>query len=131
MAARTLEAIENRLGVDVDGGRAILRFEGESYMGGGPAAVNTLWTARAHLRIARAELADGLTESVGARVEAAERYMRTALAHTTPTGQLPELIPWNGYPYWAAPHGWASALLIGCVTLLTEIADAARRPGPA
>jgi len=119
MAARTLRAVEEQLAVPVDGGNAILRFQWESYMGGGPAAVNTLWTARAHLRLARACASDeSASDAVRDHREAAERYIRTALRHTTPTGQLPELLPWNGYPYWAAPHGWASALLVDCLTAL-------------
>lgn len=117
MAADHLAAIEMGLGVQAKGGLAIRRFEQESYMGGGPAAVNTLWAARCHLRLAQhttdsAEVADRVQKALG--------YIRTALANANPTGQLPELIPWNGYEYWAAPHGWATAVLIDCIRLLRE-----------
>jgi len=130
MAARTLEAIERRLSVDVRGGRAILRFENESYMGGGPGVVNTLWTARAHLRLAAAYREAGLETDVLLSVGAALDYIRVALANTNPTGQLPELIPWNGYPYWAAPHGWASALMIDCVRMMRDFEVDALRARP-
>jgi GH15 family glucan-1,4-alpha-glucosidase len=119
MAADHLAAIEDSLGVDTKGGTAILRFENESYMGGGPAAVNTLWVARSHLRLART--AEG--DEVADRVQKARQYIGTALANTNPTGQLPELIPWNGYDYWAAPHGWATAVLVDCIRMLAEFPD--------
>jgi GH15 family glucan-1,4-alpha-glucosidase len=131
MAARTLEAVEGRLSVDVRGGKAILRFEGEDYMGGGPGVVNTLWTARAHLRLAAAYRDAGLDADVTPSVQAAAGYVEVALASTNPTGQLPELIPWNGYPYWAAPHGWASALMIDCIRMLRGFEVDAPRARPA
>jgi GH15 family glucan-1,4-alpha-glucosidase len=53
--------------------------------------------------------------------DAALLLMRTALANTNPTGQFPELIPNMHYGYWAAPHGWASALFIECVRLLDAV----------
>lgn len=127
MAADHLAAIEARLSVDARGGRAILRFENESYMGGGPAAVNTLWAARSHLKLA---LCATESAEVEERLQRALAYIRTALANTNPTGQLPELIPWNGYDYWAAPHGWATAVLIDCIRLLQEFPDHAGSAPP-
>ncbi len=45
------------------------------------------------------------------------------LGHATPTGLLPELIGTDpSTPYWAAPHSWASGLLIECVLALDELA---------
>ncbi len=50
--------------------------------------------------------------------------IRVAAANTNPTGQLPELIPNVDFGYWAAPHGWASALLIECVLALGDSGSA-------
>jgi GH15 family glucan-1,4-alpha-glucosidase len=117
-AAQTIEALTERAAVDVAGGRALLRFENESYMGGGPGCVNTLWAALCRLRLAA--VANG-----GARqdqIAAARESLKVAVANANPTGQLPELIPnLEGYAYWAAPHGWASALLIECVLAMQEL----------
>ncbi|HSW45967.1 MAG TPA: glycoside hydrolase family 15 protein, partial [Phycisphaerae bacterium] len=45
IAVDTLDGIDHELRCPVKGGGAILRFQGESYMGGGPGCVNTLWLA--------------------------------------------------------------------------------------
>lgn len=124
MAVSTLDAVASRLRVATGRGPAILRFEHESYMGGGPAVVNTLWFARAHLRVALAMARSGSPAELRSHADAAMTYIRTALAHVTPAGHLPELIPWNGYPWWAAPHGWASALLVQCATMLRALRTA-------
>ena len=109
LALQTITGINQDLRSDVKAGRAILRFAGEAYMGGGPGCVNTLWLALCRLHLAatavdaaeRNDLAQGAMDDI-----------RVVLANTSPTGQLPELIPKNGFDYWAAPHGWACSLLI-------------------
>ena len=117
-ATDTLETLARRVSVDVAGGKAILRFENESYMGGGPGCVNTLWAALCRLRIAAAVQGEDRRR----QVDAARASIATALANTNPTGQLPELIPnLDQFRYWAAPHGWASSLLIECVLALQEL----------
>ncbi len=116
VAQRTVWGVIERLGVQVRGGRAILRFENESYMGGGAGCVNTLWAALCCLRLAAA--AGGDRQHL---VDQARALIGVALANTNPTGQLPELIPKMDFGYWAAPHGWASALLIECVLALAEL----------
>ena len=122
LALSTIEFVENHLAIDVAGGRAILRFQGESYMGGGPGCVNTLWLAQCKLKVAE-YLDDG---GRAKQIADARRLMETALAHANPVGQLPELIPFiDGLPYWAAPHGWASSLLIQCVGLLGRLEQGA------
>jgi GH15 family glucan-1,4-alpha-glucosidase len=118
LARTTIEFVERELAVDTPRGRAILRFQHEQYMGGGPGCVNTLWTALCLLRLAAFEPAD----QRDACRRRALTYIRTALGHTNPTGQLPELIPnMPGLPYWAAPHAWASALFIQCVLQLRAL----------
>ncbi len=118
LAFRTLDGIGESLRSPVKGGGAILRFEGESYMGGGPGCVNTLWLAVCRLRLA--ETAASPEERRQQR-ELALQDIRVALANTSPTGQLPELIPKIRFDYWAAPHGWACSLLIAAVQLLKHL----------
>jgi glucoamylase len=118
LALATIEFVERALSREVKGGRGILRFENEDYMGGGAGCVNTLWLAQCHLKLARVLTADERRM----HVEKAKELMRTALANTNPVGQLPELIPnMNQFAYWAAPHAWASSLLIQCVRLLSPL----------
>jgi GH15 family glucan-1,4-alpha-glucosidase len=112
MAVSTLSKIEDRLQYDLPEGRGIKRYEGDAYMSGAVGAVNTLWTALVCYRLALSAEHDGDARSWR---DKADQYVRVALAHTTPTGLLPELIPLTPqYPYWAAPHAWASALLVRC-----------------
>jgi hypothetical protein len=49
--------------------------------------------------------------------------IRIALANTSPTGQLPELIPKILFDYWAAPHAWACSLLIEAALSIQPTAD--------
>lgn len=118
LAMQTLDGISRDLRSQVKGGGAILRFQGESYMGGGPGCVNTLWLALCRLRLAAAT-ADQQERS-RQRALAMEN-VQIALANTSPTGQLPELIPKILFDYWAAPHAWASALLIETVLTLRSL----------
>ncbi len=119
MAVATYNTIDHRLGAEINGGRVIRRYEGDSYLGGAFGAVNTLWMALVGYRFAatasdRAESDDW--------VRRAEQFVGAALAHTTPAGLLPELIPQvPGYPYWAAPHAWASALMVRCALAAEEV----------
>jgi GH15 family glucan-1,4-alpha-glucosidase len=124
LALKTLDFVERKLMRDINGGQAVLRFENESYMGGGTGCVNTLWLAQCDLKVAGV-LAG---EERASRINKAKVLLRTVLANTNPVGQLPELIPnTDGFAYWAAPHGWASALLIQCVHLLDALARDDRR----
>lgn len=111
-----LQTIEERLNFRMDdGGVGIRRYEGDGYLGGVIGCVNTLWFALVCLQLARSY--DGEDDARAAALrEKAEGYMRFALDHATPTGLLPELIGTRPeYPYWAAPHSWASGLLVKCV----------------
>ena len=125
LALHTVESVDQALGINEPKGRVILRFEHESYMGGAAGCVNTLWLAQCRLKLA-GEL-EG--EERGQQIELAQEHMRAAVAHANPTGQLPELMPRNmPQDYWAAPHGWASSLLIECVLLLDQLADGTSEP---
>ncbi len=115
LALGTLRAVTEKLEVDWMGGRAIRRFEGDAYVGGVPACVNTLWMARCCLHIA-AKNGDSLL------VERAQSYLQVVLKRATPTGLLPELMQGpTGQPYWAAPHGWAMASFVSGVLKLAAL----------
>jgi oligosaccharide amylase len=112
MAVSTVKTIDQRLGADVEGGRALRRYEGDSYLGGAFGAVNTLWMALVCYRLAATADENGEARQWTSKAEA---YIGAALTHATPSGLLPELIPQvAGVPYWAAPHAWASALMVRC-----------------
>jgi oligosaccharide amylase len=124
IAEGTLRAVTERLDVPWEGGRAIRRFEGDAYVGGVPACVNTLWMARCCLKIAdrfdelgRKDVANELTQR-------AQTYLQTVLHRATPTGLLPELMQGpDGARWWAAPHGWAmSSFVSGTLHLARRMA---------
>ena len=120
LALATLDGISADLRSEVKGGGAILRFEGESYMGGGPGCVNTLWLAVCRLVLARSTVDPDERER---QQTLAMADLRIALANTSPTGQLPELIPKILFDYWAAPHAWACSLLIEAALALQPRAN--------
>jgi len=117
LAEGTLRAISERLEIDWEGGRAIRRFEGDTYVGGVPACVNTLWMARCCIKIAEHLRASGSNEERTAELtQRAQVYLTTVLRRATPTGLLPELMQGPDFQrYWAAPHGWAMASFVSGV----------------
>lgn len=117
-----LNTIEERLSYRLDdGGVGIRRYEGDGYLGGVIGCVNTLWFALVNLQVALACAAEDRDHATDLRRRAVG-YIDFCLAHTTPTGLLPELIGTRPeYPYWAAPHGWASGLMIKCLLFLSEL----------
>jgi GH15 family glucan-1,4-alpha-glucosidase len=121
IAEGTLRMIQERLEVDFEGGRAIRRFEGDAYVGGVPACVNTLWTARCCCTVAGRLHQLGRTQEAAALTARARLYLTTVLRRTTPTGLLPELMQGPaGQRYWAAPHGWAMASFVSAVLMLSH-----------
>lgn len=119
MALKNLRTLEETLSRDIDGGRALRRYEGDAYLGGAIGCVNTLWAAQVRLELALSFIDDNesLAEDLA---EGAAEYMNIALDHATPTGCLPELMSSPEEPYWAAPHSWASALMVKCILLYDE-----------
>ncbi len=113
MVLSNVATIKAALGCETAGGPAIRRYEGDAYLGGTAGCVNTLWAALVKLHLARSSLTD---EPAKARelADGALDYVHTCLHHATPAGCLPELMAAAEYPYWAAPHAWASALLVKC-----------------
>jgi GH15 family glucan-1,4-alpha-glucosidase len=121
IAEGTLRAITERLEVEWMGGRAIRRFEGDAYVGGVPACVNTLWMARCCLKVAARLRELGRGEEATNLTQRASVYLTTVLRRSTPTGLLPELMQGpTGQPYWAAPHGWAMASFVSGVLMLAK-----------
>jgi len=118
----TLQIVSERLEVDWQGGRAIRRFEGDEYVGGVPACVNTLWMARCCLHVAEELLRRGRSELASDLIERAEAFLHVVLKRATPTGLLPELMQGpDGQTYWAAPHGWAMASFVSGVLKLAKV----------
>ena len=120
-AESNLSVIRQRLGHDLHGKRGLLRFEGDAYLGGVIGCVNTLWAALVTLKLATAWKKEDPSRSAALRQQALAD-LDFCLAHANPTGLLPELI--GLYPdaaYWAAPHAWASALLLDCVHELESL----------
>lgn len=121
MIESNLAVIQQRLNVELADGVGIRRYEGDGYLGGAIGAVNTLWAALVSLRLAEAYQHED-TEKSNYYCQQAIDYINFCLAHTTPTGLLPELIGLHSAPpYWAAPHSWASGLLVECVLALAEL----------
>ena len=119
LAMGTLQIITEKLEVDWQGARAIRRFEGDEYVGGVPACVNTLWMARCCLRVADELKSRGRGEESNVLVERAEGFLKVVLKRATATGLLPELMQGpEGQTFWAAPHGWAMASFVSGVLKL-------------
>jgi GH15 family glucan-1,4-alpha-glucosidase len=124
LAEGTLRAIRERLEVDWEGGRAIRRFEGDAYVGGVPACVNTLWMARCNLHVGARLRELGRAEEANRLRDDAQLYLTTVLRRATPTGLLPELMQGpTGQSYWAAPHGWAMSSFVSGVLKLAQQLD--------
>lgn len=116
LAEGTFYTISERLECDWEGGRAIRRFEGDAYVGGVPACVNTLWMARCALKISERLRELNRIEDAQELTNRAEIYLSTVLRRATPTGLLPELMQGpEGQRWWAAPHGWAMASFVSGV----------------
>lgn len=116
-----LQVIEERLNYRLpDGGVGIRRYEGDGYLGGVIGCVNTLWFALVCLQIATSYRGEDDARA-DEYVAKARGYIHFCLDHGTATGLLPELIGTQPeYPYWAAPHSWASGLLVKCAVELEK-----------
>src|SRR5215471_8928251 len=77
----------------------IMRYEGDTYVGGNPWILTTLWLAIYYLEA-------GLTPR-------AVRLIKWAIDHATDAGLLTEQVDKNtGKPIWAVPLGWSHAMYI-------------------
>ena len=119
IARRSVDSLIESLGRPVGEGRALARFEGDQYAGGGPGAVTTLWLARALLRLA---LTAGGDEQTASRYRAeAVLSMRTVLQAGTSTGLLPEMMGAAPGSPWAVPHAWTMASFVRAALLLDRL----------
>jgi len=123
IARTAVEGLVRVLSRPTDGAEALLRFESDTYAGGGPAAVTTLWLARALLRIALAEHGD--QRAVAAYRARAVASMRAVLRTGTSTGLLPEMMGRTPDARWAVPHAWTMASFVAACLLLDRLP-----PGP-
>ncbi len=124
MALDNLAAIEAALGHETPAGPAIRRYVGDAYLGGTVGCVNTLWAALIKLQLAGAVLSEDPIQAEQLATSA-RSFVRTSLAHATPAGCLPELMAAADFPWWAAPHAWASALLVKCALAYDQWLQAA------
>ncbi len=116
-----LATIQAQLTLNLDGGAGIRRYEGDSYLDGAVGCVNTLWAAWVCLRLAQAYRDENTPKSAHYRQQALD-YLDFCLDHTTATGLLPEIIgPNPDTSCWAAPHSWASGLLVECILALDKL----------
>ncbi|MHB9023174.1 MAG: glycoside hydrolase family 15 protein [Armatimonadota bacterium] len=120
MVESTVQTIQERLAKRLPDGEAIMRHEGDDYVGGSAGVVNTLWLARVllHLAIHYAQREPQKSQEYRER---AESYLRLVITRGTTTGLLPELIGSGTTPFWAAPHGWAMANYIRCALMLERL----------
>ncbi len=117
LARGTIRAVTEKLEVDWMGARAIRRFEGDEYVGGVPACVNTLWMARCCLHVATSSGESDL-------IERAQSFLSVVTRRATPTLLLPELMQGpQGQNYWAAPHGWAMSSFVSGVLAWARLQD--------
>lgn len=93
----TAEAVENQLTVGKTGG--LMRYEYDSYIGGNPWILTTLWAALYHIE----------TRSY----DKAREYLEWAIRGATEQGLLPEQIDREtGRPAWVIPLTWSHAMFV-------------------
>ncbi len=91
----TVAAVERELQL-ADGG--VLRHEGDTYAGGNPWLISTLWL--------------GLAQRQAGHGDGWSRALEYALSRQTPLGLLPEQVTETGEPAWVVPLGWSHAMLV-------------------
>jgi len=96
-ARRIIEKVRTRLWSSPVGG--VLRYEGDTYRGGNPWVLTTLWLASVEL-------------AIGNYSEAREAF-RWSISKATPLGMLPEQVHrTQGNPFWVIPLGWSHAMFL-------------------
>lgn len=103
--ARTADTIEQLLTSHPVGG--IRRYEDDSYIGGNPWILTTLWLS--HYR------------TLQGRYEEARRHLDYAVKHVTSSGLLPEQVDQvTGETAWVVPLTWSHAMFVLAVHMLAE-----------
>lgn len=103
MMSATITAIRNKLGNRQAGG--IHRYENDSYAGGNPWILSTLWLS--------------IILSLKREKEEAENLVRWAEQNSAETGLLPEQVDkFSGGPAWVQPLNWSHAMyLLACLAV--------------
>jgi hypothetical protein len=96
-AKRLVELVRSRLWWNSTGG--VLRYEGDTYRGGNPWILTTLWLGYVEM-------------TLGNWSEARETF-QWSMAKSTPLGLFPEQVhKESGKPYWVIPLGWSHAMFL-------------------
>jgi hypothetical protein len=97
LSRRIVNEVRSKLWCRPTGG--IFRYEGDTYRGGNPWVLTTLWLAYVDL-------------TMGNYGEAREAF-QWSISKATPLGLLPEQVHReSGKPYWVIPLGWSHAMLL-------------------
>lgn len=96
-AQRILESVRTRLWHKHTGG--ILRYEGDTYRGGNPWILTTLWL--------------GSVELAAGNISEAREAFQWSVSKATSLGMLAEQVHRDsGQPFWVIPLGWSHAMLL-------------------
>ncbi|MBB3110633.1 oligosaccharide amylase [Paenibacillus phyllosphaerae] len=102
---KTADVVERELTSPIVGG--IKRYEDDTYAGGNPWILTTLWLA--HYRIANGQY------------DEAKKHLQWAIDHRTATGLLPEQVDKNtGETAWVVPLTWSHAMFVLTIFMLAE-----------
>jgi oligosaccharide amylase len=128
IAVALVEGLVRRLGRPSDGAETLLRFEGDTYAGGGPGALTTIWLGRVLLQLALTCRDD--PQAMAKYRSRAVACMRAVLGAGTPTGLLPEMMGRGPGSHWAVPHAWTMASFVMACLLLDQLPhDRTQPPG--
>ncbi|MEM2933530.1 MAG: glycoside hydrolase family 15 protein [Methanocellales archaeon] len=123
MLEHSILFMEKKLGIYVNGGIGIKRFEGDEYIGGNPWTITTLWYAIVLLKLADFYWNKDQTKARN-YWEKAVACVEWCLRGCTSTGLMPEQVDrFTGKPAWAIPIGWAHALAVKCLILMEELSQ--------
>jgi GH15 family glucan-1,4-alpha-glucosidase len=96
-ALRIAESVRSRLWNGTVGG--IIRYEGDTYRGGNPWILTTLWL--------------GLVDLAGGNFVEARRAFEWSMSKATSLGMMAEQVHREtGNPFWVIPLGWSHAMFL-------------------
>lgn len=100
VARRIVDEIRHKLWCSPVGG--VIRYERDTYRGGNPWILCTLWLASVELEFDE--------------VDAAKECFQWVMHKKTPLGMLAEQVHReSGHPFWVIPLGWSHAMFLGFV----------------
>lgn len=96
-AQRLIEKVRSQLWHRPTGG--VFRYEGDTYRGGNPWVLTTLWL--------------GMVELAAGNISEAREAFQWSVSKATPLGMLPEQVHReSGKPFWVIPLGWSHAMFL-------------------